>query len=124
MKEMKIYLFNGYSKKTISIQHWKEHCRLLVNMIAKCCFHSLFMHTSFKNPNDANARTFYIQSIKTTNLYDFIETSEKMASSMVKEQWKHFKINKVMEEEVKNPLARWKVHHVQFSCGLTNFGDC
>lgn len=76
-------------------------------MIAKCCFHSLLMHTSFLNPSDANARAFNFTSkvLKPQNLYDFIEISEKMASSMVKKQWKHFEINKVMEEEVKNPLA-------------------
>jgi hypothetical protein len=62
MKEMKISLFNGYPQKMTSIQHWKKHCRLLVSMIAKCCFHSLLMHTSFLNPSDANAKAFNFTS--------------------------------------------------------------
>jgi hypothetical protein len=44
-------------------------------------------------------------NIESTTLYDFMETSEEMASLIVKEQLNHFWVKKVIEEKCKNPLA-------------------
>jgi hypothetical protein len=44
-----------------------------------------------------------------------METNEEMASLMVEEQFNHFKVKKIIEEEAKNPLGWWRVHEAQFS---------
>jgi hypothetical protein len=58
------------------------------------------------NPSDVGvgAYNFTSYSVKPINLYDFMETNEKMISSMLKEQLNHFRFKKVIEEEAKNPL--------------------
>jgi hypothetical protein len=50
---------------------------------------------------------------ESTTLYDFMETSEKMASLIVKEQLNHLWVKKVIKEECKNSLAWWKLLKVQ-----------
>jgi hypothetical protein len=44
-----------------------------------------------------------------------METDEDMVLSMVKKQLNLFRINKVIKEECKDPLAWWRMHEKPFS---------
>ncbi len=52
------------------------------------------------------------KTLKITSLHDLMETKEKMASLIVKEQLNHFQVKTMMEEKCKNPLAWWIMHEV------------
>jgi hypothetical protein len=45
--------------------------------------------------------------------FPFMETSEEMASLIVKEQLNHLWVKKMIEEKCKIPLAWWKMYEVQ-----------
>jgi hypothetical protein len=72
----------------------------------------LFCGYMFLNPTNTNQRVPIVasQSSQFTNLYDHMETDEDMALSVVKEQSNPFRINKVIKEECKDPLAWWRMH--------------
>ncbi len=55
------------------------------------------------------------QNTKIRNPYEHMETNEEMASSMVEEQFNHFRVKKVTFEEAKSPLGWWRMHEAQFS---------
>jgi hypothetical protein len=51
-------------------------------------------------------------NIKSTNLYDFIENNEEVATSIMKEQLNHCWIKKVTNGECKYPLAWCRLHEI------------
>jgi hypothetical protein len=69
----------------------------------------------FLNPNDVSVGTPYCfasQSIKSTSLYDTMETNKEMTSLIVKKQLNHFQVKKVTKEKCMYPLAWWIVHEI------------
>jgi hypothetical protein len=77
----------------------------------------LFISTyNFLNPSyvGVGASSFTSCNVDPKSLYDLMEINEKMASSLVKKLFNHFKFKKVIEEEAKNSLKWWKVYEVQF----------
>jgi len=75
---------------------------------------------NFLNPNDVGVRApnSTSQSIETTNLCDFMETNEEMASSMVKKKLNYFRVKKGTKKEAKNPLEWWSSMHEVCMLGL------
>jgi len=69
---------------------------------------------TFLNPCDASVGAYNCAShnTKSTSLYDFIESNEEMATSVVKEQLNHFWIKKVTNGECKDPLAWCRLHEI------------
>jgi hypothetical protein len=78
-------------------------CQILLPFLV-CAHH-------FLNPNDVGVGTpscFASQSIKSTSLYDALETNKKMTSLIVKKQLNHFQVKKMIEEK----LTWWIVHEI------------
>ncbi len=101
----------------------KEKADLIAGEYDRYVLFPLLIHAyKFLNPfatNETVATSTTIDSevnnFKVKTLYDLMETNEKMASLMVKEQLNHYRISKVSDEECKSLFAWWKAHESQFS---------
>ncbi len=98
-----------YIGKEITLQIVDEYDHQVLFPFLVCAYY-------FLNLNDVSAgipSCSTSHNTESTTLYDFMETSEEMASLIVKEQLNHLWVKKVIEEECKNSLAWWKLLEVQ-----------
>jgi len=85
----------------------------------------------FLNPNDVGVGThncFASQSIKSTSLYDIMETNKEMASLIVKKQLNHFQVKKNDRRKVHVSIGMvdsvGNIISLCWVCSLTIIRDC
>ncbi len=98
-----------YVGKEITLQIVGEYNHQVLFPFLVCAYH--FLNLNNVSAGIPSCPTSH--NIESTTLYDFMETSEEMASLIVKEQLNHLWVKKVIEEECKNSLAWWKLLEVQ-----------